>query len=99
MRTCEWLEVNGYGEWAAVIRDIEATLAARGSKQRRNWWDVLAGGKDGAPLKVEGHLFPVLAAAQVRPGRSVTPNAIRINPDEVAGPPRQSRRGQETPTP
>ena len=47
-----WLRQNGYEDVVELIDEVVATLAARGSKERRNWWDVLAGGKDGRPSVV-----------------------------------------------
>lgn len=52
-------------------------------RQRRNWWDTLAGGEGGRPITVNGYEFPVLRAAQIRQGRDVTDNALCRNPDEV----------------
>lgn len=54
---------------------LESEFAAKG-KTRRNWWAVLAGGKNGKPSKVYGVELPVLAAAQERQGLPVTPNAV-----------------------
>ena len=59
-------------------------MAARGSKQRRNWWDILSGGADGKPCVREGIEFPVLRIAQVRQGKPITPNAISRNPQELS---------------
>ena len=76
------LRQNGYDDVAALIDKVMADLASKGSKERRNWWDVLAGGKDGKPIIVAGREFPVLRVAQVRQGKPVTPNAICRNPNE-----------------
>ena len=75
--TCrEWLRVNGYEDVVELIDQATARMAARGSKQRRSWWDILSGGKDGKSCVREGIEFPVLRVAQVRQGKPVTPNAI-----------------------
>lgn len=82
MITRDWLRQNGYEDVVEQIDQVLAELAARGSKERRNWWDVLAGGKDGKPNLVAGREFPVLRVAQIRQGKPVTPNAISRNKNE-----------------
>jgi hypothetical protein len=82
MTARDWLRQNGYEDIAALIDEVLALLKAKGSKERRNWWDVLAGAKDGAPMVVAGHEFPVLRAAQIRQGKPVTPNALCRNENE-----------------
>ena len=82
MTTRGWLRQNGYEDIVELIDEVVATLAARSSKERRNWWDVLAGGKDGRPSVVAGREFPVLCVAQARQGRPITPNAICRNNNE-----------------
>ncbi len=82
--TCrDWLRENGYEDVANLIDQAMKNMADRGSKQRRNWWDILSGGKDGNPCVVEGIEFPVLRIAQVRQGKPLTPNAISRNPEEL----------------
>jgi len=81
--TCkDWLKANRYEDVAALIELAEAKMAARGSKQRRDWWKTLAGGMNGRPLVVERIEFPVLRAAQVHEDRKITPNAICRNANE-----------------
>jgi hypothetical protein len=88
--TCrDWLRQNGYEDVVALIDQAMAKIAAKGTKQRRNWWDILAGDVHGQPRVREGIEFPVLRVAQIRQGRPVTPNAISRNsnvqpPDVVA---------------
>jgi hypothetical protein len=88
--TCrEWLKTNGYEDVVQLIDKAIAKLAARGSKQRRNWWDILSGGADGRPCIREGVEFPVLRVAQDRQGKPITKDAIARNsperpPDVVA---------------
>lgn len=82
MTTRDWLLANGYEEVANLIDEIMAELRAKGSKQRRNRWDVLAGSKDGRPVTVSGREFPVLKVAQCRQGKTITPNAISRHTDE-----------------
>lgn len=82
--TCrEWLRVNGYEDVVELIDQATARMAARGSKQRRNWWDILSGGEDGKSCVREGIEFPVLRVAQVRQGKLVTPNAIARDKGEL----------------
>jgi len=59
--TCrDWLKNNGYEDVVRLIDDAIAKMASRGSKQRRNWWDILSGAADGKPCVREGIEFPVL---------------------------------------
>jgi hypothetical protein len=82
--TCrDWLSTNGYEDVVALIDQAMARMAARDSRQRRNWWDILSGGKDGKSCVREGIEFPVLRVAQVRQGKPVTPNAISRNRKEL----------------
>lgn len=81
-----WLLVNGYSDVAKLIDDIQAEWKASGKHTRRNWWEVLAGGKNGVPHVIYGHQFPVLQAAQIRQGKPVTKNAIKTNDEEHAPP-------------
>lgn len=78
----KWLRANGYEEIADLIDEIMAEWRLAGKKTRRNWWDVLAGGKDGKPSIRAGKIIPVLRAAQIRQGRKVTPNSYCLNEDE-----------------
>lgn len=55
-----WLRSHGHEE---VARQIEAAIrkwAAAGKKTRRNWWDILAGDRNGNARHVLGVAFPVL---------------------------------------
>ena len=82
--TCrDWLRTNGYEDVVELIDEATVKMAARGSKQRRNWWDILSGGKDGRSCVREGIEFPVLRIAQVRQGKVVTPNAISRSTREL----------------
>jgi hypothetical protein len=82
--TCrDWLRTNGYEDVADLIDQAMSKMAARHSKQRRNWWDILSGGAKGKPCQVEGIEFPVLRIAQVRQGKQVTANAISRDPKEL----------------
>ena len=77
---------NGYPEVAEMIDEIQAEWKSNGKHTRRNWWDVLSGGKNGAPRIIYGRQFPVLQAAQIRQGKPVTKNALKIMQDETNAP-------------
>jgi hypothetical protein len=93
--TCrDWLRANGYEDIVELIDQAMAKMAARGSKQRRNWWDILSGDAKGNPCVREGIEFPVLQIAQVRQGKAITPNAISRNPNELPPDVRSTARWQ-----
>jgi hypothetical protein len=73
-----WLAEHHYPEAVKAIERVEKIWKASGARTRRNWWDILAGGKDGQPRVIENLKFPVLEAAQRRQHRNVTPNAIPL---------------------
>jgi DNA adenine methylase len=79
-----WLARNGYEDYALLIDEVMAEWKAKGSKERRDWWEKMSGGVNGKPCVVAGREFPVLAAFQVRQGKPVTENAERRNANEVA---------------
>jgi hypothetical protein len=82
--TCrDWLRENGYEDVADLIDKAMARIAEKGTRQRRNWWDILAGDAHGQPCVREGIEFPVLRVAQIRQERPATANAIARNPNEV----------------
>lgn len=87
-----WLRENNYAEELALVDTVEAEFDAEGSGERRNWWDVFAGGKDGVPIVVNGHEFPVLRAAQIRQGKPVSDNAKCLNEDELIPAVKASKR-------
>lgn len=91
MTARDWLLENGYPDVVELIDDATEQWKAKGAKTRRNWWQVLAGGRDGKPRVIAGITFPVLAAAQMHEGLPVTPNAERRNPEEQ--PPDKSAHG------
>lgn len=76
MNVRTWLRESGHIEVADLIDEIILEWKVRGKGTRRNWWDILAGGKNGKPLTVAGREFPVLKAAQIRQGKPVTNNSI-----------------------
>ena len=88
----DWLRDNGYEDVADLIDEVVAKCKARGSGERRDWWDILAGDSKGQSRVVAGREFPVLWAAQRRQGRKPTPNAQRRNLREKPPPIRQTGR-------
>ena len=82
----QWLRANGYDDVADMIDEVMSEWRAAGKRTRRNWWDILAGCKDGKPSTREGRTFPVLRAAQLRQGKPVTENAICRSPEEEIPP-------------
>jgi hypothetical protein len=79
LTTREWLRLNGYHDVADLIDEVMNEWQECGKKTRRNWWEVLAGGKDGKPRTIQGREFPVLQVAQIRQKTPVTSNAICRN--------------------
>lgn len=77
-----WLMQNGYSDVAQLIDQIMRGWQIKGTKTRRNWWQVLAGCNDGKPRTIEGVTLPVLKAAQIRMGVPVTDNALCRNANE-----------------
>lgn len=78
-----WLYENKYEDIANIIDEILEEWEKEGKKTRRNWWDKLAGKKDGKPCIVSGREIPVLKAAQIRQKKPITKNAICRNSNEV----------------
>ena len=81
-----WLIENGYSKIAKMIDEIQAEWKATGKHTRRNWWEVLSGGKNGTPHTIYGRQFPVLQAAQIRQGKSITANALKATDNEQSAP-------------
>lgn len=77
-----WLRNNGYEDVTDSIDRLLVKWKKKGKKTRRNWWDILAGGKNGIPRTVDGVEFPVLKAAQIRQGKTITKNSIKRNARE-----------------
>jgi hypothetical protein len=80
----KWLLENDYEDVAALIEQVMNGWRSKKTKTRRNWWDVLAGHKNGTPKTIEGVTFPILKAAQIRKGIAVTDNALCRNKGEIA---------------
>ena len=64
-----------------MIDEIIEEFKAKGSKERRNWADVLSG-NDGKPVAIAGRTFPILASAQISRGLPVSANALQRNDKE-----------------
>jgi DNA adenine methylase len=79
-----WLARNEYEDYGSLIDEVIAEWKANGSKERRDWFEVMSGGANGKPRVIAGRTFPVLAAFQERQGKPVTDNAERRNPNERA---------------
>jgi hypothetical protein len=79
-----WLRASGYADVARLIDTVMRRWRMSRVATRRNWWAILAGGKHGEPCVIGGRVFPVLAAAQRRQGKTVTPNALERRPGEEA---------------
>jgi hypothetical protein len=77
-----WLYENNYKDVLEIIDDIIFEWKKTGNKQRRNWWDILAGDKNGKSRVIAGREIPVLKAAQKRKNAKVTKNAICRNEEE-----------------
>ena len=85
--TCRrWLSENGYEDVLGKIDLAIQRIQVKGSRQRRNWWDILSGDAAGNPRVREGIEFPVLRVAQIRQGKPVTPGALFRNDREQPPP-------------
>jgi hypothetical protein len=82
----QWLIDNDYNDIAELIDEVTAEWDRQGKKTRRNWWEVLAGDKDGKPRTVEGRKFPVLRAARLRQGLPDTKGSLSRHKREVVPP-------------
>lgn len=82
----QWLEQNGYADILKKIERVERGWKAKGTRTRRDWWEVLAGHEDGTPKSVEGVKFPVLCAARKRMGLPAIDGCLSRDPNEEAPP-------------
>jgi len=74
-----WLLQNNYEDVVAKIDRVEVRWRSQAKKTHRNWWDVLAGSKNGSAKRIEGITFPVLRAARLRKGWPVTDGYVCRN--------------------
>lgn len=79
----QWLEENNYNDVAELIDEVTATWDRQGKKTRRNWWEVLAGDKNGKGRVIEGTEFPVLSAARIRQGLPKAKGSLCRNKNEA----------------
>ena len=89
-----WLLDNGYDDIAKLIDEVVEAWQAEGNGTRRNWWEVLAGHKDGKPCVIHGIVFPVLHSARLRQGLPITKGCVRRNKKEKTPPVRKQARWQ-----
>ncbi len=66
----QWLRDNGYADVAAEIDEVISSWREAGKTTRRDWWETLAGRRDGSPRRAGGREWPVLAVARKRQGTS-----------------------------
>jgi DNA adenine methylase len=78
-----WLRAHGHTDVATKIDAAVRKWAREGKKTRRNWWDVLAGDKEGSPRRVLGIAFPVLEEARRRQQRKLSKGAPGIGQRKV----------------
>ncbi len=86
VRIREWLRSNSYDAIADMIDLVIDSWKAMGKRTRRNWWDILAGRRDGRSRMAGGVAFPVMRAARIRQQLPEVPNAICRNPEEQPPP-------------
>ena len=78
----QWLVENNYNDVAELIDDVTAKWDRQNKRTRRNWWEVLAGDRDGKGRIIEGMEFPVLTAARIRQGLPRIKGSLSRNKDE-----------------
>lgn len=78
----KWLRENYYDDIADLIDSLIEKWKKAGKKTRRNWWEILAGGKDGKPRSIDGIEFPVLRIARARQGLDKVDSALARNRKE-----------------
>ena len=88
----KWLKDNNYHDVAQLILDLMYSWEKAGNKQRRSWWEILAGDKNGNSRIINNIKIPVLKAAQIRMKKPVTSNAICRNKNEILPPMRLNNR-------
>ena len=90
----KWLK-DDYPDYLELINRTEAGWKATGRGTRRNWWDVLAGLRDGTPVVIDGQQFPVLRTARERKGWAHVSHAECRNENEIAADFRFGRWGKK----
>jgi site-specific DNA-methyltransferase (adenine-specific) len=79
----QWLVENNYNDVAELIDEVTATWDRQRKRTRRNWWEVLAGDKNGKGRVIEGTEFPVLSAARIRQGLPKAKGSLCRNKNEA----------------
>lgn len=79
----QWLVENNYNDIAELIDEVTAKWDRQGKRTRRNWWEVLAGDRNGKGRIIEGREFPVLSAARIRQGLPKSKGSLCRNKNEV----------------
>lgn len=76
-----WLRSNGYVDVAEIIDNFIEYNKSIKSGERRNYWDLLAGRKDGECNKRNGFIFPILESVRSsrKPEYLPSKNAIKRN--------------------
>lgn len=87
MHARDWLRENGYGDIAGLIDEVMADLEAHGSKQRRNWWEVLAGGVNGRPLRCLGTGVSGATGRAAAAGQALEPERNQPQPEGASSRP------------
>ena len=89
-----WLIQNNYPEVVKIIDDYVAYNKARGSGEKRNFWDLLAGRKNGDPVNRNGFVFPILESIRTarKPNFPNAKSAIKKNKREIVPPPIEQAR-------
>lgn len=90
----EWLKQNNYSDVANIFDDFIEHNKKRGSGERRNYWDLLSGRKDGECFQRHGFTFPILETVRStrKPNYLPSKHAIKRNiNEEVPLPIKQAR--------
>src|SRR5437867_661263 len=87
-----WLIENNYDDIATLIDQVMLVWERKGVRTRRNWWEVLAGDREGNQRTIEGITLPVLRAARIHQRMRVTDNCLCRNPNEIIPPARKTGR-------
>ena len=80
-----WLRQNNYSDVADIFDAYIEYNKSRGSGERRNYWDLLAGREDGECFIRHGFVFPILESVRNarKPNYKASKNAIRRNEIEI----------------
>lgn len=92
-----WLRDNNYSDVADILDAYIDYNKSRGSGERRNYWDLLAGREDGECIIRHGFKFPILESVRAnrKPRFKPSKHAIKRNKLEVIPLPSQQERWKE----